>query len=40
MVIVNGKTFRNLQEQVYYMTNLIGDATATVTNVKWAVARP
>ena len=40
MVIVNGKTFRNLQEQVYYLTNIIGDATDIVKNVKGAVASP
>ena len=40
MVIVNGKTFRNLQEQVYYLTNIIGDATDIVKNVKGAVTSP
>lgn len=40
MVIVNGKTFRNLQEQVYYLTNIIGDATDIVKNVVGAVASP
>ena len=40
MVIVNGKTFRNLQEQVYYVTNIIGDATDIVKNVKGAVTSP
>ena len=40
MVIVNGKTFRNLQEQVYYLTNIIGDATDIVKNVKGAVPSP
>lgn len=40
MVIVNGKTFRNLQEQVYYLTNIIGDATDIVKNVIGAVTSP
>ena len=40
MVIVNGKTFRNLQEQVYYLTNIIGDATDIVKNVVGAVTSP
>ena len=40
MVIVNGKTFRNLQEQVYYLTNIIGDATDIVKNVVGAVPSP
>ena len=40
MVIVNGKTFRNLQEQVYYLTNIIGDATDIVKNVAGAVTSP
>ena len=40
MVIVNGKTFRNLQEQVYYLTNIIGDATDIVKNIAGAVTSP
>ena len=40
MVIVNGKTFRNLQEQVYYLTNIIGDATDIVKNVVGTVTSP
>ena len=40
MVIINGKTFRNLQEQVYYLTNIIGDATDIVKNVVGAVTSP
>ena len=40
MVIVNGKTVRNLQEQVYYLTNIIGDATDIVKNVIGAVTSP
>ena len=40
MVIVNGKTFRNLQEQVYYLTNIIGDATDIVKNIVGAVTSP
>ena len=40
MVNVNGKTFRNLQEQVYYLTNIIGDATDIVKNVKGTVTTP
>ena len=40
MVIVNGKTFRNLQEQVYYLTNIIGDATDIVKNVLGTVTSP
>ena len=40
MVIVNGKTFRNLQEQVYYLTNIIEDATDIVKNVVGAVTSP
>ena len=40
MVIVNGKTFRNLQEQVYYLTNIIGDATDVVKNVVGTVTSP
>lgn len=30
----NGMTFRNLQEQVYYLTALIGDATDIVKNIQ------
>ena len=40
MIIVNGKTFRNLQEQVYYLTNIIGDATDIVKNVVGTVTSP
>ena len=40
MITVNGKTFRNLQEQVYYLTNLIGDATDIVKNVVGTVTSP
>ena len=40
MIIVNGKTFRNLQEQVYYLTNIIGDATDIVKTVVGAVTSP
>ncbi len=40
MVIVNGKTFRNLQEQVYYLSNIIGDATDIVKNVVGTVTSP
>lgn len=32
-ITYNGMTFRNLQEQVYYLSNLIGDATDIVKNV-------
>lgn len=31
--IINGMTFRNLQEQVYYLTELIGQSTDIVKNV-------
>ena len=33
MITVNGKTQRNLQEQVYYLTELIGQSTDIVKNV-------
>ena len=32
-ITYNGMTFRNLQEQVYYLSDLIGDATDIVKNV-------
>lgn len=40
MITINGKTFRNLQEQVYYLTNIIGDATDIVKNVVGTVTSP
>lgn len=40
MITINGKTFRNLQEQVYYLSNLIGDATDVVKNVVGTVTSP
>ena len=40
MITINGKTFRNLQEQVYYLSNLIGDATDIVKNVVGTVTSP
>lgn len=40
MITINGKTFRNLQEQVYYLTNRIGDATDIVKNVVGTVTSP
>ena len=40
MITINGKTFRNLQEQVYYLSNIIGDATDIVKNVVGTVTSP
>ena len=40
MITINGKTFRNLQEQVYYLSNRIGDATDIVKNVVGTVTSP
>lgn len=36
-ITYNGMTFRNLQEQVYYLSDLIGDATDIVKNVSGKV---
>lgn len=40
MITINGKTFRNLQEQVYYLSKRIGDATDIVKNVVGTVTSP
>lgn len=37
-ITYNGMTFRNLQEQVYYLSDLIGDATDIVKNVSGKVS--
>lgn len=37
-ITYNGMTFRNLQEQVYYLSDLIGDATDIVKNVTGKVS--
>ena len=37
-ITYNGMTFRNLQEQVYYLSDLIGDATDIVQNVTGKVS--